>query len=140
MRVLGAIGFLLPICVCLAGCGKTYQVPGTAKVTGRVTNGGAPLKVEGREIGLGMVTIGFCPLANDNAARAESASAMLDAEGNFEVIEGVKPGNYLITVRQWDPYPQVDRLGRKFDERNSKIIREITEDVELIIDVSKPEG
>jgi hypothetical protein len=53
---------------------------------------------------------------------------------------GLPAGKYRIVVRQWDPFPDFDRLGGRFDEQNSPIIREITEDTEINIDVSRPEG
>ncbi len=108
-------------------------------VMGRVTSGGAPLHVEGRDIGLGMVTIGFFPMVEDGPL-VEATSAQADAEGNFELIDGLEPGKYLISVRQWDPYPQTDRLKGRFDERNSKIIRDFSgNEAELVIDVLDPE-
>lgn len=123
-----------------AGCSSRYEVKGTVKVSGKVTNAGVPLEVQGREMGLGMVAVGFCPLGDGKAMAVETASASVDSEGQFEVIDGIEPGKYLVTIRQWDPYPQVDKLNGKFDERNSRVIREITEDTEIVLDVSQPDG
>ncbi len=133
--------FCIALLVCLVGgCTATKKLPNRVKVVGRVTSGGAPLHVERRDIGLGMVTIGFFPIVEDGPL-VEATSAQADAEGNFEVIDGLEPGKYLISVRQWDPYPQIDRLQGRFDERNSKIIRDFSGDeAELVIDVSDPES
>ncbi len=133
--------FCIALLVCLVvGCTATKKLPNRVKVVGRVTSGGAPLHVERRDIGLGMVTIGFFPMVEDGPL-VEATSAQADAEGNFEVIDGLEAGKYLISVRQWDPYPQTDRLQGRFDERNSKIIRDISGDeAELVIDVSDPES
>lgn len=125
--------------ICLAsGCtSNEHQLPNRVMVHGRVTDGGQPLHVEGRHLGLGAVTIGFCPM--EDGPLVEATSAQADPEGYFEVIDGLEPGKYLVTVRQWDPYPQIDRLQGRLDQRNSKIIREFSGDeAELIIDVSNP--
>jgi len=130
-------GICLLAVICFSGCDRDYRVTGTVKLTGRVTDGGEPLQVEGREMGLGMITIGFC---NNDADRIQVDSAQIDDDGNFELIDGIVPGTYVITVKQWDPFPQVDRLKGRFNERNSKIVREISETSELVIDLSNPEG
>jgi hypothetical protein len=132
---------LLSLAGCLSGCNNQYKVVGTVKLTGKVTKGGEPLQVDGREMGLGMVTIGFCLIEDqDDPFRVRTAAAQVDQDGNFEVVDGLEPGLYVITVEQWDPYPSTDRLQGKFNEQNSKIIREITADSELIIDVANPTG
>ena len=53
---------------------------------------------------------------------------------------GIEPGEYLVTIRQWDPYPQNDLLKGKFGPKKSKIRRTIEEDTVLDLDVSNPEG
>jgi hypothetical protein len=106
-----------------------------------VTNAGQPLVVQGADIGLGMVAVGFYPMHDESQELVELTSAKADANGYFELIDGIPPGTYRITVRQWDPYPNVDRLQGKFDEKRSPIIRQFTgEESELAIDVSKPEA
>lgn len=45
-----------------------------------------------------------------------------------------------MNVRQWDPYPQNDKLGGEFSEANSRIVREIGGGEDISIDVSRPEG
>lgn len=126
-----------------AGCGEEgYGLANAVKLTGTVTDGGTPLHVEGLENATGMITVGFCPIEGDGKgqARVEATSAMVAADGTFEVVDGIQPGTYLITVRAWEPYPQIDKLKGKFSEQRSKIIREIAGDTELEIDVSNPEG
>jgi hypothetical protein len=121
----------------VAGCTKQYQVGGTVKLTGKVTKDGEPLQVEGREMGLGMVQIGFCQLENEkDPVRIRTATAMVDEDGSFEVVDGLEPGLYVVTVEQWDPYPSTDRLRGKFNDQNSKIVREISADTELVLDLS----
>ncbi len=134
-----SLGLAPLFCLCI-GCTSEKTLPNVVMVSGRVTDGGTPLHVEGRNVAIGRVTVGFYPITDDGE-RIEATSADVDAEGNFEVIDGVKPGKYLITVRQWDPFPTTDRLKGKFDEKKSRIIRDISADeIELIIDVSNPEG
>ena len=137
---------VVTICVAVVlsvGCGQQYERPGTVKVSGTVTDGGTPLHVEGRDVKIGWVTISFSQIPPEDQVDRQlvvSAAAQVDAEGNFELIDGIEPGEYLITIQQWDPYPQRDRLKGKFDEKNSKVIRNITEDTVMDIDVSQSEG
>jgi hypothetical protein len=67
-------------------------------------------------------------------------TATVNLEGNFEITQGIEPGEYLITVRQWEPYPQKDLLKGKFSAKKSKILRTIDGETALDIDISKPEG
>ena len=139
-RTSGWLGFFLG-CVALAGCSQTTQLPNVVKVSGRVTDGGTPLHVDGRDIGLGRVVVGFYPIDGEDSELVEVTSADVDADGNFDVIDGVVPGKYRISVRQWDPYDTVDRLENRFDGTNSKIVRQIDQDTsELNIDVANPDG
>ncbi len=130
------------MCFVAAGCGDDGEQ--TVAVRGTLTNAGRPLEVEGRDLGLGMVLVQFYQITDDSQQSTDPEEASVDAEGNFEVPgrtgNGLPPGKYRIVVRQWDPYPQVDKLGGRFDEKNSQIIREITGEEEISIDVSKPEG
>ena len=85
------------------------------------------MKGEGREAKAGEV---FTTHADENGA-----FKMAGRLGN-----GLPPGKYRIAVRQWDPFPQTDRLGGKFGEKSTRIVREVTGKEEIVIDVSKPEG
>ena len=44
----------------------------------------------------------------------------LTKKAKFEVYDGIKPGEYLITVRQWEPYPSNDLLKGKFGPKKSE--------------------
>lgn len=139
-----AFAFALGVALVLQiGCGEEgYGLANAVKLTGTVTDGGTPIHVEGLENATGMITVGFCPIEGDGKgqARIESTAAMVAADGTFEVVDGIEPGTYVVTVRAWEPYPQVDKLKGKFSENRSKIIREITGDTVLEIDVANPEG
>ena len=127
------------------GCGPKMPDEGPVVVIqGRLTNAGEPLTVKGREIGLGFVELRFCKYEGEGkpVARNDIFPAQADASGNFKLLgrfgRGIPPGKYRIAVRQWDPYPQHDDLGGKFDEQHSPIIRDINRNESLEIDLSKP--
>jgi hypothetical protein len=128
----------------LPGCSSAPQEKATA-VRGRLTSAGAPLQVAGKEAGVGRIEINFHALSADGTASESFESASPDDQGNYSLRgrdgRGIKPGKYRIAIRQWDPYPDNDKLGGKFSLENSKIVREVGEtDTTIDIDVSKPEG
>jgi hypothetical protein len=131
------------LCGMLAGCGggpKGDSVP----VRGIVTSAGAPLKVNRPDVGLGYVEVHFYRIADDGSVSTDPADAAVDELGNFTVRgrdgRGLPPGKYRITVRQLDPAPDNDKLGGRFNLKNSKIVRDVSPDQEIEIDVSRPEG
>ena len=130
------------LCSFALGCGGPGEK--VVAVEGRVTNAGQPLPVAGREMGLGMVRVEFYRIGEDGQQTSDPETAGVDKDGYFRVRgpdgNGIPPGKYRIAVRQWDPFPDTDRLEGKFDENNSPIVREIATRAEIIIDVSKPEG
>lgn len=135
---------LLSISVCclsvLPGCG---QASDTMVVKGRVTQNGQPLAVKNRELGLGIVRVVFYQVNDDGSVSTDPHDASADEQGNFVVYgregQGIPPGKYKITVGQFDPYPDVDKLNGQFNLKNSKIIRQVSGEP-LEIDVSRPEG
>ena len=131
---------VLCLLVSLLGCSESsIGLAGAVKLTGTLTDAGEPLFVEGIENATGMIVVGFHPILEGKPAE-EVTSAMVDLEGNFEIPQGIEPGEYLITVRQWEPYPNNDLLKGRFGPRKSKIIRTIDADTALDIDISKPES
>lgn len=136
--------FRLAVCVSIIGftlgCGsESYQMANAVKLQGTLTDNGEPLFVEGIENATGMIVVGFHEII-DGKTGLEVTSARVDLEGNFEIPQGIEAGEYLITVRQWEPYPQKDLLKGKFGPRKSKIKRTINGDTVLDIDISNPEG
>ena len=109
------------------------------QLTGTLTDNGEPLFVEGLENATGMIIVGFHPIFEGKPAE-EITTAQVNAEGVFEIPQGIEPGDYLITVRQWQPYPQNDLLKGKFSAKKSPIRKTIDGDTALDIDISKPEG
>lgn len=126
----------------LIGCSaEGYKLGGTVKLAGTLAQDGQPIHVEGLENATGMIVIGFCPLdAEGNGERIEVTTAGVNADGTFEVVDGIEPGKYAISVRAWEPYPQVDKLKGKFSPRKTKIIRDIDGDTVLDLEVANPEG
>ena len=141
MRARSVIGVL---CVCLfailVGCGDSpYSMPNAVELTGKLTDGGEPLFVEGLENATGMILVGFHAIV-DGKPGPETTNAAVDVDGNFEIPQGIEAGEYLITVRQYEPYPQRDLLKGKFGPAKSKIRRTIDGTEPLDIDIANPEG
>jgi hypothetical protein len=138
--------FALVLCgLSAAGCGAKLPDEGPVVVVqGRLTSAGQPLTVKGREIGLGFVEVRFCKCQGEGKpiAANDTFPTQADASGNFKVLgrfgRGIPPGKYRIAVRQWDPYPQSDTLGGKFDDQHSPILREVAGSESMEIDLSKP--
>ena len=129
--------------LCIAGCGGPRD--GAVPVRGRVTRGGEPLAVKGRDLGLGYVEVHFYRIGDDGTTANDPADAAVEEPGDFTVRgkdgHGLPPGKYKITVRQLDPAPNTDKLGGRFNLKNSRIEREVTDgEDEIVIDVSRPEG
>lgn len=133
------------LCLLLAimqvGCSDTHD--GTVPLRGKVTKGGEPLSVRGREMGLGYVELQFFRIGDDGSVSTDPADAAVEETGDFTVRgrdgHGVPPGKYKITVRQLDPAPDNDRLGGRFNLQNTPIVREVTGE-EIVIDLARPEG
>jgi hypothetical protein len=134
---------------CAALCGLALGCGGRGggdlvKVKGRLTNAGQPLTVRGQDVGLGVIELGFYRMPDNGPQSTDPESARLEADGRFTVPgrngQGISPGKYRIVVRQWDPFPDFDKLKGQFDAEHSSIVRTITGNEEVLIDVSKPEG
>lgn len=141
-RTLRCLTLLLATLPLFVGCGGG-DAEETVTARGRLTNAGQPLTVQGMDVGIGMIQVEFYRIGPDGKQLETPETATVDADGYFNVTGrggGLPPGKYKIAVRQWDPYPQVDKLQGRFDAQNSPIVREITGDGDLLIDLSKPEG
>jgi len=116
----------------IVGCGKSG--PKTVRVTGRILLNGQPLAVTPTEAQLGAVQLRFIELGADGAPSGPSYSANAKPDGSFNVLgiggRGLPPGNYRIAVYQYDPYPE-DKLGGRFSDERSKIVRRIEADTDL---------
>ncbi|MES2790155.1 MAG: hypothetical protein V4719_11070 [Planctomycetota bacterium] len=124
--------------VMLAGCGGAPSGPPRIHVKGRVSNKGEPLKVRAM---VGRVQVTFYPVTAPGAPHSDPQEAAVKPNGDFTVPgtdgKGIVAGQYKIAVRQWEEFPNKDLLAGKFDEKNTKLIREITGRDAVVIDVSE---
>lgn len=139
LTALFIVSMVALVAVSLGCTGEGYARPNTVKLTGTLSDAGEPLFVEGIENATGMIVIGFHPIFEDRPAE-EITSASVGLDGTFELVDGIEPGEYLVTVRQWEPYPEKDLLKGKFSAKKSPIRKTIDADSTLDIDISKPEG
>src|SRR5260370_40046730 len=137
LRATGCIltlAFLMPV---LAGCTSGY------KVTGKLQNNGAPMKVSEK----GMVVMSFLPTEKPGTVYP----VKVESDGSFVVgngPDGAGPtkGKYRVSVVVLDPYkddkgqPGKDKLGDKFGSNNSPIYKEVTGNDEILVDVGKAGG
>jgi hypothetical protein len=120
-----------------SGCaGPTGPV--TVNCDGTLLKDGQPLEVANREIGVGQVTLEFIPVEATGPA-PQTYGAQADAAGKFSLPGGVPPGKYKVAVRQWDPYPDNDKLQGAFAKEKTPLIREIDGKSPIQIELSKPE-
>jgi hypothetical protein len=131
---------LLALCsfvIFVAGCGGPVG-PVTVSCEGTLLKDGQPLQVDKREIGVGQVTLEFIPVG-DTGPAPQTYGAQADAAGKFSLPGGVPPGKYKVAVRQWDPYPDNDKLQGAFSKEKTPLIREIDGKSPIQIELSKPE-
>jgi hypothetical protein len=130
------------VCSLLTGCSSGPPPEPAVAVRGRLTNGGQPLAVAGREVGTGFVELKFLPLGPEGKVGTAFFQASVDDQGYYTVPGrqnvGLPPGKYRVVVRQWEPYPQTDKLGGKFDEQNSKLERTLDAPGVFDIDLAQP--
>lgn len=121
-----ALATSLQLLLALAGCQSSDGLPATVSARGTLlTKAGEPLQVAGRDVGTGMVTLTFIPVAAP-AEGSQTYATTADAQGGFELPGGLPAGNYRVAVRQWEPYPATDKLRGKYDEQNTPLQVEVT--------------
>ena len=128
--------------ICLAlGCGTPAVKDGSQPVKGKLLNNGTPLTVQYKASGAGWVELRFYPVdAAGNIGELHYQAGVMD-DGSFNVPgpsnNGLPPGKYRIVVRQWDPYPEIDKLGGKYDETHSPLTRDFSGASALELDLAK---
>lgn len=132
---------MLGLIVFLVGCGESVPKDNSVAVSGKLTSGGQPLRVEMAASGAGWVELRFYSLdGSGNMGETYYISRVAD-DGAFKVLgpsdHGLPPGKYKVIVRQWDPFPSTDKLDGKFDETHSTIVREITGPTTIELDIAK---
>jgi hypothetical protein len=123
------------------GCSGGPAAEPTVLVKGKVTNGGEPLPLDPQLAAAkaARVELRFMRL-DDSGEVISSATAFAEVDGSFEAPKGLPKGKYRIAVYHYDGTSDGDALEGKFDDRQTPIIREITGEGELNIDLSNPEG
>jgi hypothetical protein len=133
------------VCVSLAlalpGCQS-----GTPKVTGvhgRLLDKGQPLQLpSGMPPGDPGVRVTFYPTDEEKQGK-EAQQAVVNSDGTFTVPgndrKGIIPGKYRIGVTL-GAFGGTDKLKGAFDPKTSPIVRDVTGNEEIIIDIGKPTG
>jgi hypothetical protein len=124
------------VLVSLAGCSSSTG-PELVECRGTLLKDGQPLDVAQRDIGVGMVTLTFVPVEASGPA-PQTFGANADAQGKFTIPGGMLPGKYKVAVRQWDPYPNVDKLNGAFAEEKTPLVRDVDGKSEINIDLAMP--
>jgi hypothetical protein len=150
--MLAAAALLLP-----SGCGSKNDT-GAVIVKGKLVKDGQPFQAQltGPKYpegdGVGMAEVVLSPVKADNESIIDDngdttpigvQSATVKPDGSFEVVgakDGIPPGKYRFVIKLIDPLTEKDHLGNKYNERNSKVTRDIGGGQEIVIDLSKPGG
>lgn len=128
---------LLLVCLFFTAC-TTSSGPATVACSGTLLKDGQPLVVAQEEIGVGMVSLEFIPIETTTPT-TERYGVKVSKDGTFSHPDGIPPGKYKISVRQWDPYPNVDKLQGAFADDKSPLIRTIDGKSPIEIELSKPQ-
>jgi len=123
-------GLFLLLVAAVAGCGG-----GGYRVTGKLTKGGAPIKVSEK----GLIQMAFIEESDKQAVNPFPVS--VNKDGTFEVngraeLKGPPAGKYRVSVELIDPYPGTDKFQGKYSKQNSPIIKEVTGNQELTVDLN----
>ncbi len=110
------------------GCGSSDSTP---IVTGRIVRGGQPLKVRGRESGVGRVEVRLAP--QFGGADVQTAIAAVDGSFRIAAGGGVPAGKYKIVVLALEPAlhdaptetGEVDLLEGAFSQERTPLVRDI---------------
>ncbi len=127
------LGVWLLILGLAGGCSGPKLVP----AKGKIVSGGQPLKMGPQ----GVLQIILVPDEGAKAGEFTTYPADVDKEaGTFEVGGGVPPGKYRIAVLWLDPYPMKDKLNGKFTFEKTPLLRDVTGEGLLEIDLANPTG
>jgi hypothetical protein len=122
------------IVIPLTGCNSGY------KVTGKVVNKGAPIKVSDK----GMLQMSFIEESDKDGSNPYPVS--VNADGTFTVAgrgsnpNGPTAGKYRVSVRLIDPYPGTDKFGDRYSPKTSKLVTEVKGNDDLTIDIANDAG
>ncbi len=151
MRVLtgaAVLGIGLWLLAGLSGCSSG---PTKVVVTGKIVDGGQPLKLEGEEFeeGAAAIELEFYPLDESGQfdKQAEVYAASVNSDGTFTVSgidgNGIPVGKYRVALRCLveSEEGEKDVWDGRFEPSNSPFTVEITEqNHEVVVDVSQGGG
>jgi hypothetical protein len=144
----------------LVGCGGKSDA-NLVKLKGKLVKGGQPYasQLTGPKYpegeGVGMAEVTLFPVSdekqvivddNGDTTVAGVQRAHVSPDGVFELPEpgsksqGIPRGKYRVVVKHIDPLTDKDRLNGKYNEKNSKVTRDIGDGQEIVIDLAKPGG
>lgn len=113
------LGILAVLLLLLTGCEQTDPT-----IKGKITNDGQALQVSDN----GDIQVEFI---QDGSGQSYLVSVQSD--GSYELT--APPGEYRVSIKQLDPYPNVDKLKGKFSQQNTPIKKKLegeqTVDIEL---------
>ncbi len=109
------------------GCGESVST-----VQGTLTDGGEALQVSDQ----GDIQIHFIQEENGQLT-GQTYMTSVDSTGHFQAE--VPEGSYRVAIQQLDPYPNVDKLKGKFDQKKTPIKQSIKSGDNLDIDLSQYE-
>lgn len=129
-----SIGFAVFFALFAAGCKEETK---TVIVKGKLMMNGAPYERAKTE----MPYLKFVPYSEEGKVD-NIYSANLQDDGTFDVRgrenKGIPLGKYRIAFST--DRRGVEKLSAKFTESASPIVRDITDDKEIVIDLSNPSG
>ena len=141
MHALRAFGFLILGLAFLSGCTSSGGKLIMAK--GQLLNKQKPLKVASN---MG-VSVLFIPLVDESKHHDTYPADPLNEDAIFVVPgkngKGIPPGKYRIAINflmVGTPPPEIQRMNELFDRQTSGIVREVTSEELIVIDLSKPGG
>jgi hypothetical protein len=122
---------LAGLLVSFTGCAKSVR---KVSIEGKITNNGQPLTTSTK----GFVQVIFHPAAASDPKAVTPVPAVVDSQAGTYKVSEIPVGKYKVVVQQMDPAPVTDKLKGAFDLGRTKIVREVTEDGTLDIDLAKP--
>ncbi|MCC6420504.1 MAG: hypothetical protein IT429_19885 [Gemmataceae bacterium] len=131
MRAFVASVLCFTACLLLSACSSG---PRTVKVTGKVTNKGKPLNG-----GQGGVTLVFH--SDTEKGNRYPADPPDPATGAYEVAK-IPEGKYRVEIQVMsaNPTAQTQKINQQFTPDSTPIVREVKGDINIDIDVAKPQG
>ena len=145
---------VVPLLLCLTGCGKESNGANLVVVTGKLVENGKPFVLDQSKIPLPKGATSAPPGTTGNALRVtfiaeggEQFVAKTNVEtGTFEVLgttgKGIAPGRYKIALKaSFGMGPDSPEYFKgQFSPEKTQIVRDVKAGEEVVIDVAKPQG